>query len=371
MKVAILGCGSMGRSVLRDIIGHKDLSGIVAMDPAAGPRQKARALGDVDVVDNPEAIWTDPDIGLVFITSPNHTHAELAISAFQHGKAVMLEKPIAETFAKAEDVVAASVRYKAFLQVGYELRYSRLYELGKEVIAAGSIGKVVNLHCNYICSEFHHKGSWRNVYSTGGGMFAEKLCHYVDLPRWWTGSEIEEIHSVCASNVVPYYEVRDNYHCVYRMRDGTVGHLTFMMGMASTFEGDPLLNMVDQQMDDGHELRYLVVGTAGAIEMDVFRRRFRQWEFGDSEKCLTSRLVRNETWDAKEDNYYFHDTASQALDVIDRVLKGMPPKITPSDALETMRVVEAADHSAQLGRAVQMSELTGLGDFSPKESSRS
>jgi len=43
-------------------------------------------------------------------------------------------------------------------------------------------------------------------------MFGEKLSHYVDLPRWWVGSPVTEVHSVCAPNLVPYYEVRDNYY---------------------------------------------------------------------------------------------------------------------------------------------------------------
>jgi predicted dehydrogenase len=356
----------MGRTVLTQLKSHDGLSGLVGFDPDEQSRSKAAALGGVKIVDQPDAVWADPEVGVVFIASPNSTHADLAIHAMRAGKAVLLEKPIAGTLSDAEAVVSEASRTGSFLQIGFEARYSRLYELGMEAIEIGLIGKVVNLHCNYICSEFHNKGSWRNAYKTGGGMFGEKLCHYIDLPRWWTGSEIDEIHCVCAPNVVSYYEVRDNYHCVYRMANGAVGHLTFMMYVASTFDGDPLQNTVTQQMDDGHELRYLVTGTAGAIEMDVFRRRFRRWEFGDSKKCLTSRIVQESTWNPAEDDRYFHDTATQAHDVVDRVLKGMPPRTSAADALETMRVVEAAEHSANLGRPVRIKDVKGLGDFRTK-----
>jgi len=366
MKVAVLGCGVMGRTVLRQLQTHSEISGLVGFDPDPQAREKAAGIGGVDLRDNLDAVWAEPEVRLVFITSPNHTHEDLAIKALRANKAVMLEKPVARTLSGAAAVASEAGKPGAFLQVGFELRYSRPYELGKEAIDSGAIGTVVNMHCNYICSEFHHKGSWRNTYETGGGMFGEKLCHYVDLPRWWTNLEIEEIHSVCAPNVIPYYEVRDNYHCIYRMRGGAVGHLTFMMSVASTFEGDPLQNMLDQQMDDGHELRYLVVGTAGAIEMDVFRRKFRRWQFGDSEKCLTSHIVQDETWSSSEDNRYTHDTLSQAHDVVDRVLKNQPPRTNASDAFETMRVVAAAEHSANLGRPVRIEELTTLGDFPPQ-----
>jgi predicted dehydrogenase len=356
----------MGRTVLRQLQTHPAVSALIGFDPDPASRDKASGIGGVDIRDDLDAVWADPEVRLVFVTSPNHTHEELAIRALRANKAVMLEKPVARTLSGAAAVAAEAAKPGAFLQVGFEARYSRLYELGKEAIDSGAIGTVVNMHCNYICCEFHHKGSWRNFYETGGGMFGEKLCHYVDLPRWWTNSEIEEIHSVCAPNVVPYYEVRDNYHCIYRMSGGAVGHLTFMMYVATTFEGDPLQNTVDQQMDDGHELRCLVVGTGGAIDMDVFRRRFRRWEFGDSEKCITSHIVQDETWPSSEDDRYFHDTLTQAHDVVDRVLANRPPRTSASDAFETMRVVAAAEHSAHLGRAVRIEELATLGDFPPR-----
>lgn len=103
----------------------------------------------------------------------------------------------------------------------------------------------------------------------------------------------------------------------------------------------------------------------GAIETDVFQRRFRRWEFGDSEKCLTSRIVECHTWDPAQDNRYFHDTATQAHDVVRRVIEGLPPRTTARDALQTMRVVEAAEHSAQLRRPVRIEELATLGDYLP------
>jgi len=61
----------------------------------------------------------------------------------------------------------------------------------------------VNTQFTYICSEFHRKGSWRNHKATGGSMFGEKLSHYVDLPRWWIGADIDTVFSVCAPNIIP------------------------------------------------------------------------------------------------------------------------------------------------------------------------
>jgi predicted dehydrogenase len=60
-------------------------------------------------------------------------------------------------------------------------------------------------------------------------MFAEKLCHYVDLPRWWIGSRVTQVHSVSAPNLASPPGVRDNYHTTYRFANGAV---TFRNGAA-------------------------------------------------------------------------------------------------------------------------------------------
>ena len=109
------------------------------------------------------------------------------------GKAVFLEKPIAKTYAASRRLVEFAAGQCGFLQIGYELRYSNLYLWVKDAIHRGLPGRVVGVDCRYICSEFHGKGSWRNDPATGGSMFAEKLCHYIDLPRWWLADEVDRL----------------------------------------------------------------------------------------------------------------------------------------------------------------------------------
>lgn len=253
-------------------------------------------------------------------------------------------------------MVEESERRNGFLQIGFELRYSKLYAQVKEWIEAGLLGEIVNTHCWYICGEFHGKASWR-IRRDSGGMFGEKLCHYVDLPRWWIGAAVVDVYSACAPNIVPYFEVRDNFHTTYRFDNGAVSHLTFMMGPAATFQGDPLQNVVSQQQDDGHALRFLVVGTKGAAETDVFHRRIKRWVFGDSPSRQTSALVEHLTWDPKDDSLYFHNTRDQARDVVRRVAQGLPPKTSARDSFETMRLCFAAEQSADHGGIVRLDPL--------------
>jgi predicted dehydrogenase len=301
-----------------------------------------------------EDILSDPAVPLVFVTAANHAHKELTIRSLEAGKAVMCEKPMANTLSDAREMVETAERLKVFFQVGFELRYSKLYMKVKEWVDAGLLGQVVSTHCLYGSSAYR-KDAWRNTKHEGGATFGERVSHYVDLTRWWVGSPVTEVYSACAPNVVPYTEVRDNYHTTYRFRNGAVGHVTYYMNFPATFRGDPLAdNITDLQLGDGHELRYLIVGTKGAAEADVFLRRIKRWQFKDTPEVMASDWVENLTWSPKEDYFYYHNTTHQTQDIVRRVANGLPPMTPARDAYETMRLCFAAEESANTGRSVTL-----------------
>jgi predicted dehydrogenase len=370
IKIAVLGAGQMGENVIRHLAGSPLVRSIIVFDHHPERMELLKQRHGVETSQSLERVLRDQEIRLAFVTASNNAHKELTTAALEAGKAVMCEKPMATTLTDAEAMVAAAERTKGFLQVGFELRYSHLYTTVKEWIEQGLLGRVLNTHCIYSSSAWGRHDVWRAGSRTSGGMFGEKLSHYVDLTRWWIGDGVDEIYAACAPNVIPYYEVHDNYHCTYRFKNGAVSHLTFTMGAAATFRGDPLQNAVSQQAGDGHALRYLIYGEKGAAETDVFPRTIKRWEFGENDYGQTSDWVQTETWNPERDFAYFHNTHDQALDIVRRVTEGEQPKISPRDALETMRLCCAAELSASENRIVRLSEFKSSASGAGADSSR-
>jgi predicted dehydrogenase len=246
IEVAILGCGQMGKNVLQHIQESPFVRGITVFDPNPERMEALQQSFHVKSAATLKDVLQNPDIKLVFVTASNNAHKDLSIAALEAGKAVMCEKPMATTLADAEAMVEAAERTNGFLQIGFELRYSHMYVTVKDWIDRGLLGRVLNTQCTYCSSAWGRRDLWRVASETSGGMFGEKLSHYVDLVRWWVGDSVEEVYATCAPNVIPYYEVHDNYHCSYRFKNGAVSQLTFMMGPAATFHGDPLQNAVSQ-----------------------------------------------------------------------------------------------------------------------------
>jgi len=355
MDVAILGLGGMGGTHVEAAKESPHVGTIYGYEPEPERREaRSRELGIRAAT--LEEIWRNPAIELVTIASTNETHVPLAIAALRSGKAVMCEKPMGTSLAEATELMDVAESTKGFLQIGFELRYSALYQQTKAWIDQGLIGEVVNIQCRYYCCEFHQKDTWRSN-STGSFLIGEKLSHYLDLQRWWFGSSPESVYSVSAPKVVPYFHHRDNHQMIMKFPQGKVGTLNFIMYIAETLHHDPLLEMLEKQSDDGHYLQYHICGTKGAIENDVFKRRVRRWEFSDSPSCQESRIAETIKFTPGQDLVSFHNTHGQNLRIAELVATGCRPEVSARDAFETMRLCFAAERSENENRVVFLKEL--------------
>ena len=90
-----------------------------AADPHPGPREafardhNARAYADV------KELCADPAVEAVYIATPHQFHAPHAMLAAEHGKHIILEKPMALTLADCDTIIAAVERHKVHLVVGH------------------------------------------------------------------------------------------------------------------------------------------------------------------------------------------------------------------------------------------------------------
>lgn len=353
--VAILGIGKMGGTHVEAAKASPYINRIIGYEPDIERAQMRGKELEIDATSDLNSILNNSKINLIYIASPNATHVDLAIEALHAGKAVLCEKPMGETLKDAQRLITAEQETGTFLQIGFELRYSKMYTTVKNWIDQGLIGIPVNCHCRYYCSEFHLKNSWRS--NSSGTLIGEKLSHYLDAQRWFIGNHVEEVFSLQAPNAVEYFNHPDNHNINLRFANGAVSNLNFVMHIAETDHGDPLLDILDKQSDDGHSLQFHIFGTKGAIETDVFRRRIRRWEFTDDPKQLISKIADTVKFSPEEDTEWFHNVHGQNLRIAELVAKGLPPENSASDSFETMQIGFAAELSENEERTVKLDEL--------------
>lgn len=109
----------------------------------------------VTYVKKSEEIWNDPDIDLVVLSTPPHTHYPLAKEALENGKNVLVEKPFAETTDQAKELFTLAEEKGLFIQCYQNRRFDSDFLTVQKVIESGKIGDVleVEMHFDYFRPE--------------------------------------------------------------------------------------------------------------------------------------------------------------------------------------------------------------------------
>jgi 2-hydroxy-4-carboxymuconate semialdehyde hemiacetal dehydrogenase len=125
----------------------------------------------------------DPEIDIVVIGSPSDQHEAQAIAALEAGKHVLVEIPIAMSFAGAERVVAATARSGRTFGVCHPIRFRRERDALRVRIASGEE------NIRHIAGRFFIK-RLMNVGATGyrrswiEHTLWHHFCHFVDVGLW-------------------------------------------------------------------------------------------------------------------------------------------------------------------------------------------
>ncbi len=112
-------------------------------------------------------LLNDPSIDVVFITTPEHLHHEMAIAALKAHKNIYLEKPLAHTIEEGEDIVREAAKSGKIVQVGTQNRSNSLYIKAKEMVQQGMIGEVHYVRAFWYRNGLDSEPAWRYPIPTG------------------------------------------------------------------------------------------------------------------------------------------------------------------------------------------------------------
>src|SRR4026208_2547706 len=116
IRVGLIGFGFVSKTFHVPLLRATDGYDITAVS-SSHPADVKAVLPDVDVVSDPKALATHPDVDLVVIASPNETHAPLAEAAMRFGHNVVVDKPFTITLAEARHLAVLSKEKNVLLSV--------------------------------------------------------------------------------------------------------------------------------------------------------------------------------------------------------------------------------------------------------------
>lgn len=194
IQVGIIGAGRIGRVHIQGILSgvpNAHIRGIAAPHITDEIKTLARSAGAEILTRDFRVLLRDSRIDAVLICSPTSTHADISVEALQAGKHVFCEKPVDLGLVKIQTVIDAAAVSGVKYQVGFNRRFDHNYQALHRAVSSGQVGQVQMVK---ICSRDSQPPTPKFIPSSGG-LFLDMTVHDLDMVRFLSGSEVEEVYA--------------------------------------------------------------------------------------------------------------------------------------------------------------------------------
>ena len=189
IRVGVIGAG-IGQVHLA---AYTTLPGVEVVGLADLNDERAREVAATYAVPETYHDYVDllarSDLDAVSVCLPNALHAPVALAALQHGKHVLVEKPMARTVAEAEAMIAAAEAAGRVLMIAFNYRYRGDVQWLKQYIESGALGRIYYAKAHWMRrSGIPRLGSWFvSKEQAGGGPLIDLGVHVLDLALYLMG----------------------------------------------------------------------------------------------------------------------------------------------------------------------------------------
>ena len=256
IKFAIVGFGHIGRKHYNTILLNTEAEVVAICDPFL----IEESVDNIPVYKDLEEMLTRvADLDVVNICTPNGLHAEQAIQCINHGKHVVVEKPLSLNKKDAEKVIYHALNKHVKIFCVMQNRFTANAQFLKQIVSQQQLGKVneimVSLFWNrdkrYYFAGDGLQHAWRGNIRLDGGPLFTQFSHFVDLIYWLFGDL--DITSSQMSNLSHDYvpDIEDNGLFTFKTQDDAYGSFRYSINA-------PIQNI---------ESSVLITGELGAIKV--------------------------------------------------------------------------------------------------------
>lgn len=366
LRIGMIGYGFMGRAHSNGYNRVKDFFDLeyqpVLQAVAARDAEKAQAFADRWGYQRVETDWRKlvaaDDIDAVDICTPNNLHADIAIEAAKHGKAILCEKPLSMDTAEGEKMCAAVEAAGVPNTVWYNYRRIPAVTFAKQLIDSGRLGRVFHYRANFLqdwtISEDLPQGGaalWRlDAKAAGSGVTGDLLAHCIDTAVWLNGS-VTDVTAMTETFVKERTHQLTGKKEPVEIDDACSFLCHFQNGSLGLFESTRYAR--------GHKVLYTfeINGENMSLKWDLHDlHRLQIFDYSDNgpERGWKSVHVTDgdhpymaNWWVPGLAIGYEHSFVHQVADFLSAYAKGEPCRPTFRDALETQKICDAVLASAK------------------------
>jgi predicted dehydrogenase len=281
-----------------------------------------------------------PDAAI--ICTPNHSHLDIGKECIDRGIPLLMEKPIAHTYAAALELAGLARVAAVPLLVGHHRRHNPLVVRTREAIREGAVGKLVmaNVSCLMYKPDAYFDIAWRR--QRGAGPVLINLIHEVDLIRYICG-EVASVQAV-SSNAMRGYEVEDSVSCSLQLANGALVSIALSDTAASPWSWETAAGEDTSLFPQRLVPTHLFSGTHGALSMPDLTHWYYAGARGRQAPISSEKLM------AASGNAY----ASQLAHFIRVARREAEPVSGGLDAARTLEVTLAVQEAAATGERLAL-----------------
>ncbi len=201
-----------------------------------------------------EGISNDPAVDLIYIGTPTLLHSEHARIALEHGKHVLIEKPMAVTLEDADVMIATAARNKALLGVNVKHSFEPRIQKIRELACTGDLGQLRMVQSwRYVDWLYRPRTPEEMTPGWGSGILWRQGPHHFDLLRTIGGGQLRSVRGM-ASVFDPARRVTGAYTVFFEFENGVCG--TAVCSGYDHFDSKPLVTGFEGDSPVGDPKRY-------------------------------------------------------------------------------------------------------------------
>ncbi|HIC94537.1 MAG TPA: Gfo/Idh/MocA family oxidoreductase [Anaerolineae bacterium] len=365
LGLGLIGYGGFGRFCLDVYAAMPDLRVVAVADVDAARRQEAaERYGAIPFADAADLLAA-PDVDVVAICTPPHTHAPLSLAAARAGKHIFCEKPLALSLEEADAAIAAAERHRVRLTVDYVLRHNPLNRRLHALLRSGVLGPLLHMSLENQATDEHLKPDhWFWDPARSGGIWVEHGVHFFDLFGWLSGQRAQAVAALARTRPDG---CRDRVWAIVRYSGGLVAtyqhaftqparferttvRLACARGYATLHGWIPIRLVVDALLDDqGMEALHRWAGVEPEIVERYAGAATEGWALGAPYRATVRAHVELTLPEGKQAVYRASVRAGME-DLIAAIRDPQHrPEVTAADGRNSLAVALAATRAAEMG----------------------
>jgi predicted dehydrogenase len=348
LKVGMVGLGNIAHTHVPGWLAseHAELVAGCDIDPTVFPTWR-KEHGLTRLVENSAELFSDPDIDIIDICTPNMVHAPLAIAALEAGKHVICEKPLAPTPAAIRQMIAARDRAGKLLMTAQHFRFRGISKAVKAEVDTGALGDIYHARAWMLRrSGLPIRPTFIYKSESGGGPCIDIGVHILDLTLWLMGHPRPVAVSGVAKTPLAHHSGaftswgRVPVPQDMDVEDFAAAFVRFDNGATLMLETSWLLHHNVQ----GEDSRVWLYGTEGGCEWpDAL---FMSTDYPNKQ------LI-NRTLQLTQDTMEAH--ALECVEFARAVAEGRPSPVPPEDSLYVQTILDGIYCSQEMGKEVPVS----------------